>query len=147
MSDPQARCFEARLELFPELRRHAESCCAQAGFDRPAIDRLVLVLEELFANTVEHGYGRKAGAQGDRPVWLTIAAAMGRVEVVYEDAGPEYDPFTRAAAPDYTGPVDSWQIGGLGVALVIRLGRNVRYERLEGRNRIRFTMLAAAPGA
>jgi serine/threonine-protein kinase RsbW len=146
MAEPQSRRFEARLEAFPELRRHAESCCADAGFERPAIDRLVLVLEELFANTVEHGYGA-AAAPAERPVWLTIAAAMGRVEVVYEDAGPEYDPFTRAAPPDYTGPVDSWQIGGLGVALVIRLGRNVRYERLEGRNRIRFTMLAVAPGA
>ena len=88
-----------------------------------------------------------AGTSAERPVWLTIAAAMGRVEVTYEDAGPEYDPFTKAATPDYTGPVDSWQIGGLGIALVIRLGRNVRYERQDGRNRIRFTILASAPGA
>jgi anti-sigma regulatory factor (Ser/Thr protein kinase) len=67
--------------------------------------------------------------------------------VVYEDAAPEHDPFTRAAEPDYTGPADSWQVGGLGVALVIRLGRDVRYERTEGRNRIHFTILASLPGA
>ena len=107
----------------------------------------MLVLEELFANAVEHGYGKTAGAQGERPVWLSITPASNRVEVVYEDAGPEYDPFTRAAAPDYSGPSHSWQVGGLGVALVIRLGRNVRYERLPGRNRICFTMLDKAPGA
>lgn len=147
MSEPQSRCFEARLESFPELRAHAERYCRDAGFERGGIDRLVLVLEELFANTVEHGYSRMADAPAGRPVWLTIVAAMGRVEVVYEDAAPQHDPFTRATTPDYSGPVDSWQIGGLGVALVIRLGRNVGYERLEGRNRIRFTILAAAPGA
>ena len=147
MADFQPQRFEARLERFFELRDYAERRCAEAGFERAAIDRLVLVLEELFANTVEHGYSRLSEASAERPVWLTLTPAMGRMEVVYEDAGPEYDPFRRAAAPDYSGPVDSWQVGGLGVALVIRLGRNVRYERVEGRNRIRFTMLSMAPGA
>lgn len=147
MSDPQPHCFEARLERFPELRAYAERRCLEAGFEQTVIARLVLVLEELFANTVEHGYAKLPEARAGRPVWLTVGAAMGRVEVVYEDAAPEHDPFTRAAPPDYSGPVESWQIGGLGVALVIRLGRNVRYERVDARNRIRFTILAAAPGA
>jgi serine/threonine-protein kinase RsbW len=147
MAAAQTRIFQARLELFPELRGYAERCCVEAGFERTAIDRLVLVLEELFANTVEHGYPSLSDAPADRPVWLTIAAAMGRVEVTYEDAGPPHDPFTKPAPPDYSGPVDTWQVGGIGLALVVRLGRNVRYEREEGRNRIRFTILAAAPGA
>jgi serine/threonine-protein kinase RsbW len=147
MANPQTRCFDTRIESFEELRAYAERCCREAGFERSPIDRLILVLEELYANTVEHGYSRPADASAERPVWLTVNTAMERIEVVYEDAAPEHDPFTRAAAPDYSGPVDSWQIGGLGVALVIRLGRNVRYERLENRNRIRFTILAAAPGA
>lgn len=147
MADPQSSRFDARLERFPDLRGYAEQRCAEAGFDRAAVDRLVLVLEELFSNTVQHGYGQLAQEPVERTVWLSITPASNRVEVVYEDAGPEYDPFTRAAAPDYSGPSDSWQIGGLGVALVIRLGRNVRYERLPGRNRICFTMLDKAPGA
>lgn len=147
MADPQPCRFEASLDRFPELRGHAEQRCAEAGFGRAAVDRLVLVLEELFSNTVQHGYGRLARAPDEQAVWLTIDPAPDRVEVLYEDAGPEYDPFTRAASPDYSGPADSWQVGGLGVALVVRLGRNVRYERLEGRNRIRFTMLDRAPGA
>jgi serine/threonine-protein kinase RsbW len=141
------RVFQARLELFPELRDYAERRCMEVGFERAATDRLVLVLEELFANTVQHGYPQMAGTAAERPVWLTIAPAMGRIDVTYEDAGPEYDPFTKAATPDYSGPVHSWQIGGLGVTLVVRLGRNVRYERQEGRNRISFAILAAAPGA
>jgi anti-sigma regulatory factor (Ser/Thr protein kinase) len=147
MATPQRRSFEARPEQFREMRGHAERCCLEAGFERAVIDRLILVLEELFANTVEHGYSRLPGPPGGRLVWLTLKAAMGRIEVVYEDAAPEHDPFTRAAEPDYTGPADSWQVGGLGVALVIRLGRDVRYERTEGRNRIHFTISASLPGA
>jgi len=147
MTAPQPRRFEARLELFPELRGHAERCCLEAEIERGATDRLILVLEELFANTVEHGYSRLDTSPAEKPVWLTITPVIGRIEVVYEDAAPEHDPFARVAEPDYTGPADSWQIGGVGVALVIRLGRNARYERTEGRNRIRFNILATPPGA
>ena len=147
MTLPQPRRFEARLELFPELREHAERCCLDAGFERGAIDRLILVLEELFANTVEHGYSRLVDPPSGRSVWLTIAPVIGRIEVVYEDAAPEHDPFNKVAEPDYTGPVDSWQIGGVGVSLVIRLGRNLHYERTEGRNRIRFAIPDTPPGA
>ena len=147
MTLPQPRRFEASLELFPELRDHVEHCCLEAGFDRGAIDRLILVLEELFANTVEHGYTQLAGSPVEKPVWLTLATVIGRIEVVYEDAAPEHDPFTRATVPDYTGSADSWQIGGVGVALVVKLGRSVRYEYTEGRNRIRFSIPASPPGA
>jgi len=147
MTAPQSRRFEAHLDLFPELRGHVEHCCLEAGFERGAIDRLILVLEELFANTVEHGYSRLTDPPAEKPVWLTITTVIGRIEVTYEDAAPEHDPFTRATEPDYTGPVDSWQVGGVGLSLVIKLGRNVRYERAEGRNRIRFAIAASPPGA
>ena len=147
MTPQQPRRFEARLELFPKLREHAERCCVDAGLERGAIDRLILVLEELFANTVEHGYSRLPAPPSRKSVWLAITPVIGRIEVVYEDAAPEHDPFSKVAEPDYTGPVDSWQIGGVGVSLVIKLGRNVRYERTKGRNRIRFAIPDTPPGA
>jgi anti-sigma regulatory factor (Ser/Thr protein kinase) len=140
MTLPQPRRFEASLELFQELRGHAERYCADAGIDREVSGRLVLVLEELFANTVEHGYRQAAGGAAEKPVWLTLTAAGNAVEVVYEDAAPAHDPFSKAVAPDYSGPVDSWQVGGVGVALVIKLGRNVSYDRIRDRNCIRFTI-------
>jgi serine/threonine-protein kinase RsbW len=147
MTTPQPHRFEARLEFFQELREHAERCCADAGIGHEVSGRLILVLEELFANTVEHGYSQVAGADGERPVWLTLAAAGDGIEVIYEDAAPAHDPFAKPAVPDYSGPTDSWQIGGLGVALVIKIGRKVGYERTAGRNRIRFTIPARRSGA
>jgi anti-sigma regulatory factor (Ser/Thr protein kinase) len=140
MTAPQTRCFEASLECFPELREHVERYCGEAGIGRDISGRLVLVLEELFANTVEHGYSRLAPGAAARPVWLALAAGADGIEVVYEDAAPAHDPFAKAAVPDYSGPVDSWQVGGVGVALVIKLGRKVSYDRAAGRNRIGFTI-------
>lgn len=147
MTLPQPRRFEASQERFQELRGYAERYCADAGIDQEMSSRLVLVLEELFANTVEHGYGRVAGDAAEKPVWLTLTAAGNGVEVIYEDAAPAHDPFSKAVAPDYTGPVDTWQIGGVGVALVIKLGRNVSYDRSQDRNCIRFTIPARRAGA
>jgi len=146
MTEPQPRCFEASLERFQELRDHVERYCSESGIGRETSGRLILVLEELFANTVEHGYAQLAGGAGERPVWLSLAADASGVEVIYEDAAPAHDPFAKAAAPDYSGPVDSWQIGGVGVALVIKLGRKVSYDRAGGRNRIGFTILLQRAG-
>ena len=111
------------------------------------IGRLILVLEELFANTVEHGYAQLGAAAAARPVWLAVAPGADGIEVVYEDAAPAHDPFAKATTPDYSGPVDSWQVGGVGVALVIKLGRKVSYDRADGRNRIGFTIPLRRPGA
>jgi serine/threonine-protein kinase RsbW len=147
MTAPQPRCFEASLGRFQELRDHVERYCSEAGIGQETSGRLILVLEELFANTVEHGYSQVAGGAAEKPVWLSLAADAAGVEVIYEDAAPAHDPFAKAAAPDYTGPVDSWQIGGVGVALVIKLGRKVSYDRAGGRNRIGFTILLQLSGA
>ncbi len=147
MTTPQPCCFEASLERFQELRDHVERYCAGAGVGRDASGRLILVLEELFANTVEHGYSQAGAAAAEKHVWLTLAAGGDGVEVVYEDAAPAHDPFAKTSVPDYTGPADSWQVGGVGVALVIKLGRKVSYDRAGGRNRIGFTILSRRSGA
>jgi anti-sigma regulatory factor (Ser/Thr protein kinase) len=147
MSAPQPRCFEARLDQFQALREHVERCCGDAGIGPDTLGRLILVLEELFANTVEHGYAQLGPASAERPVWLALTAGADGIEVVYEDAAPAHDPFAKATTPDYTGPVDSWHVGGVGVALVIKLGRKVSYDRAAGRNRIGFTIPLRRPGA
>lgn len=142
----QPRCFEADLGRFQDMREHVERCCGEAGIGLDTVGRLILVLEELFANTVEHGYSQLATAV-EKPVWLAVMAGADGIEVVYEDAAPAHDPFAKATTPDYTGPVDSWQVGGVGVALVIKLGRKVSYDRADGRNRIGFTIPLRRPGA
>ena len=138
MVTPQSRRFDARIELFLEVRNFIERFCAGAGVSDRASARLTLIIEELFANTVGHGYSGAEGGVAEWPVWLTLTAAGDSIEAVYEDAAPAHDPFAKIVVPDYTGPAENWQVGGLGIPLVTRLGRDVRYERAGGHNRIRF---------
>lgn len=146
MDTPQNRRFDARNELFLEVRNFIERFCADAGVGHRAGERLTLIIEELFANSVRHGYaGADAGA-GEWPVWLTLRAAGDSIEAVYEDAAPAHDPFAKVVVPDYAGPAENWKVGGLGLVFVTKLGRDVRYERAGGHNRIRFAVAMRPSG-
>jgi len=147
METPHNRRFDARNELFLDVRNFIERFCADAGVGHRAGERLTLIIEELFANTVRHGYpGADGSAATEWPVWLTLKGSGDSIEAVYEDAAPAHDPFAKIAVPDYTGPAETWQVGGLGLVFVTRLGRDVRYERAGGHNRIRFTVAMPPSG-
>jgi anti-sigma regulatory factor (Ser/Thr protein kinase) len=134
--------FAGRLAAFAEVRAWAEAFGAAIGAERSAVLRLVLVLEELFTNTVVHGYG--AGTEG--PVWVALAGGDGGIEVTYEDAGPAFDPLAAAPGPRLEArmPAEA-PPGGLGLALVRGLSASVRYVRVGGRNRITLRMAARGP--
>ena len=129
--------FRGRLASFAEVRALAEGFGAALGVDPRAMLRVVLVLEELFTNTVTHGY--PAGREG--PVWITLASRSGDIEITYEDAAPAFDPLTDAPAPpDQPLADESRPPGGLGLALVRGLSASVGYTRVGDRNRVTLTL-------
>jgi len=132
--------FQGHLASFAEVRALAEQFGATVGIDHVAMLRVVLVLEELFTNSVTHGY--PPGAEG--PVWITLGARGSAVEVTYEDAAPAFDPLTQAPAPPDPDRADRAQSpGGMGLALVLGLSAGVRYDRVGDRNRITLTVPTA----
>jgi serine/threonine-protein kinase RsbW len=132
--------FPGRLASFAEVRALAESFGAAVGIEHTAMLRVILVLEELFTNTITHGY--PPGAEG--PVWVTLAARDRGIEVTYEDAGPAFDPFTQGPAPPDPACTDTGQPpGGMGLALVLGLSAGAGYLRVGKRNRITLTVPTA----
>ena len=92
---------------------------------------ILIALDELVANTISHGFGGVAQPR------LTVSIAyipdrQVRLELV--DNGIPFDPLT-APPPDLESDVDTRPIGGLGVHLVRELTDEMRYERIDGRNR------------
>ena len=61
-------------------------------------------------------------------------------ELRSQDAAPAHNPFDNIVPPDYSGPAESWRIGGWGVPLIARIAGSLRYEHSGGRNRIHFTL-------
>ena len=86
--------FRGRLPSFADVRALAEAFGTAAGADHGTTLRVVLLLEELFTNTVTHGYADA----GEGLVWVTLALGTGVIEITYEDAGPAFDPLTGAPA-------------------------------------------------
>jgi anti-sigma regulatory factor (Ser/Thr protein kinase) len=140
MVEPQTRLFDGRRQPFEDLRDFIERFCASAQVTDRSMQRLLLVIEELFANTVGHGYPELRGEHAEWPIWLSLSAAGDCVHVVYEDAGTAYDPFATVVEPDYSAPPESWRIGGWGIPLVTKFTQDLRYERVDGHNRISFAI-------
>lgn len=139
---PQHRRFDARIELLTDLRGFAEQFCTDLRTSKQTQETLILVLEELFTNTVEHGYRGSQEKGGELAVWVTLATDGRQIKACYEDAAPAYDPFTHHAAPDYSGSPETWKVGGLGTSLVMKLACDVRYEYRGGRNHTTFSVPA-----
>jgi anti-sigma regulatory factor (Ser/Thr protein kinase) len=136
---PERRVFGARMRNLPETAAFVDDFCARHGIGRDDALRLALIIEELFANTVAHGYRQ----EGDAPIAIALARGDGMVAVAYEDAAPQFDPSAQPPA-DISAPVESRPIGGLGLHLVRKFARNIRYAREDGRNRVWLSVPCAS---
>jgi len=112
------------------LDRIMESC-TRSKLPRDTISRLQIAVEELFTNTIKYGYGGEC----DRPVRLRLRCSP-RIELVYEDAAPPFDPTTwrETTPPGAAPPLDG--VGRKGIALVLGLAKSVRYQKLREGNRL-----------
>ena len=128
------RAFPGRLPSFADVRALAEAFGTAVGVDHDTTLRVVLILEELFTNTVTHGYADR----GEGPVWVTLDAGGGVIEITYEDVAPAFDPLAGASAPPLTPRGET--PGGLGLALVRGLSTSATYARVGDRNRVTLTV-------
>ena len=137
MKIPRRGAFPARLREFGRVKSFLEGFCAEEGLARDRCLRLNVVLEELFINTVRHGYKKDS----DSPVWISLAAAPAALCVVYEDTAPPFNPYAwlSSGSPDATGAL--FKPGGLGVLLTHELAATRDYAYVFGRNRIRLSLV------
>ena len=132
----QSGQFVARMDRFTDIRSFVEAFCLLAQATRLTSLRMTLIVEELFTNSVQHGYG----GDGDNPIWLGISYRNGEMEITYEDAAPPYDPFQGPPKPFVSSDGNSARLGGWGLGLVKGLGNRVSYTRADDRNRICLTL-------
>jgi len=131
-------CFCARLATLPDLLEHLRQACAVAQIDASAMLRVELVLEELFTNTIRHGYR----GDSDAPVWLGAVGTPGTLSVVYQDAAPPHDPLAHSIElPD---ALDERAVGGLGIRLARQLASSIAYARTGDRNILTLIFRGAA---
>jgi len=130
----------ARLGSLPEVLAFIAEIGAAAALAPDLCLKLTLLVEELFVNTVTHGYGHDS----EEPVSIAVEVRPGRVALSYEDTAPPYDPFETVTPPDESASVEDRLVGGLGVLLVSALAKDAEYQRGDGKNHIRLVVRSAA---
>ncbi len=127
-------CIPARFSALPQLL--APLAPAAQAVTSPELTRTLLraqlAVEEMFANSIHHGYGQES----DQPVWLGVTLHDDTLQLVYADQAAAFDPFAAIATPadDPATPLDGRRVGGLGRLLVRELAGHCGYRREGGRN-------------
>jgi anti-sigma regulatory factor (Ser/Thr protein kinase) len=89
-----------------------------------------LELDELITNIVSYG---NFGAL-DPKIEILLRIEHGVLTLTMEDNGKPFDP-TFDTEPNTTSPLESREVGGLGLHLVKSFADRVSYEFVEGKNR------------
>jgi serine/threonine-protein kinase RsbW len=134
----EVRELPARFAAVTDTAAFAQAFCERHGIGRPTALRLRLVIEELFTNSIQHGYGGEC----DTPIRIALAMIDGYLAVEYEDSAPPYDPLARLSTlpSDDVTALAAPPTDGLGVYLVGKLAYGARYEFADGRNRLWLVM-------
>lgn len=124
----------ASNDNFLRLRTLAKDFCSRTNAGADLSCRLLVVLEELFTNTVHHGY---RGADG--MVRIELKQIPGHISILYEDAAPPFDP-SKAILVDPSITVSKGKIGGMGLLLIRKMADSLTYERRGEWNRTAILM-------
>lgn len=117
---------------YAELKGLLANIAAQAVLLRlsePEGQRLQLIVEELFLNTISHGHGGDSASL----VRIDIRCDNNLITLRYQDSAP---PFDISCAISHT--ADENKIGGLGIGLIQGMSKAIRYQRLGATNVTEF---------
>src|SRR3954468_8801732 len=131
--------FPARMDSMGQIRKFVEDAGRAAGLKHEQSLKLLLIVEELFTNTVMHGYGEDS----DSPVWLALEPSAKGVVLSYEDEAPPHDPLSSFTPMKTSVMLNEQPVGGLGVKLIRKLATDLSYSRERDRNCIRLTFVGS----
>ncbi|MGB0749144.1 MAG: ATP-binding protein [Magnetospiraceae bacterium] len=124
--------FPATWSALGEAQVAVETYCADAGCPVPIQLKLSLAIDELFSNTIKHGYG----SETNHLVKVGVEVHAKVIVLYYADQARRYDPLTDPPRPDFTLPVEDRPVGGLGAHLVRKISDHSEYEREGDWNRV-----------
>lgn len=120
----------ARLEEYERFSSFLEEQLEQAGVPLPDQMKILTAFEEILVNIIHYAYPDSNGQ-----VEIFVTASDHAVEVTFIDQGMAFDPFSQPVV-DTSQPANDRPVGGLGILMVQRLMDQVRYDRIDQRNRL-----------
>lgn len=102
--------------------------------------RLAIVIEELFVNTVTHGYAGRDISKAEVRLALEVPTA-GVIGIDYRDGGIAFNPLVDGPQQPEAGTEAEYlsqREGGVGLWLLRHYARQTEYRRTDGANQLRF---------
>ena len=90
---------------------------------------LVLVIEELYTNTIKYAYGSSTIGV----VRIELAPQGGFIELTYADQGKPFDPSVEFK--QWERNLEQGSVDGLGLRLIQSFGSSLRYSRVDNWNK------------
>jgi serine/threonine-protein kinase RsbW len=126
------------MEVYALLDRELNALAAAAGLEPLPAAGVVLAVVEAVNNVVKHAYGLARG----RPLHLRGRCGDGVLQIMLRDRGaPMPLPLPDGSQTDLLGP------GGRGWPIIRAAFPVVRYERVDGENRLTLIRPLAEPAA
>ncbi len=127
--------FDATLEALPAMLLFIRRFFQKEGVESAFIRKVELASEEALVNTITHGYREEEKGQ------LQIACERRKekeFEVEISDNGLPFNPLEYEFQSNHLVPIEERKIGGLGIMMMRRICKEMIYERLGDKNRLKL---------
>ena len=131
MSNELRFTLPARVSELRDLATMVEDLGDANNLPAPKVFAINLELDELITNTMTHG-SFEAGIDPRIDIHLRVESDI--LILTMEDNGSPFDP-TLDTDPNTAAPLESRNVGGLGLHLVKNFANRISYEFVEGKNR------------
>jgi serine/threonine-protein kinase RsbW len=121
----------ARFDVLIDTLHQLEAFAKRHAVAGDAVARLLIIVEELYSNSIKYGYGGPC----DREIRLTLTLHPG-VTLIYQDDAPPFDPTSWDVEPALSATAEDRPVGQLGIALVRGLAHSIVYSSRSPGNQI-----------
>lgn len=123
--------IKSNLNELQEITKTILDSCKNIGYDIEFTGDIRLILEEIIANIIKHGYDNFP----EQPIDLAIEMEAGRLMMTVEDEGKPFNPLVYQNL-NIGKSLDERNIGGQGIHLVKQIADQIDYKRTVNKNQL-----------
>jgi serine/threonine-protein kinase RsbW len=136
--------MDAQLENLSAIRDFVEDAATRLHAAPAAIPNIVLAVDEMVTNIIEHGYRGQPGS-----IEIDVSTREDALIIQLRDQAPPFDP-TIVPPPNLSIPFDERTPGGLGIYLTRKVMDDVQHRAtaVHGNDLtlIKYHVIQSAPG-
>lgn len=129
--------YEAKIDNLPRLMSACGDFLLSEFPSHSSFNLLNVAIEEVFVNIASYAYENETGYID----FEILRIAENGIRVIFTDFGKQFNPVEFDSESNARNNIENLQLGGLGIALVKRTMKNLRYQYVNKSNVFSFEAL------